>query len=58
MLYRNRCKDCDLEEDEQRPLADYNKPGLCTACSGETEMVVSGARVVPFPDGLNHGRMK
>ena len=59
MVYTNKCTKCGLIEDEQRNLKDWDNPSLCTACNGKTEGVIdAGARIKPFTDGPNGGRMK
>ncbi len=59
MIYRNGCTSCGHEEDEDRRLADYDKPSPCTKCGGETKNVISsGVKIKPFTDGPNNGRMK
>jgi len=57
MVYTNECKVCGLKENEHRALADYNNPAPCTSCGGETSMVLN-AKIIPFADGPNGGRMK
>lgn len=58
MIYTNRCLECGLVEDEQRPMSDYKTPSPCTACGGETECFITGTKIKPFADGPNNGRMK
>jgi len=58
MLYTNKCTVCSLIEDEQRPMADYNKPSPCTACGEKTRAVLTGTKIKPFPEGPNGGKMR
>lgn len=59
MIYRNQCTVCAYEQDEHRPLAEYNKPSRCSRCGEKTRNVISGGvKIKPFTDGPNNGRMK
>jgi len=58
VIYTNKCKDCGLVEEEQRPMSDYKIPGPCTSCNGDTECIITGTKIKPFVDGPNRGRMK
>ena len=37
MRYDYKCNFCGHEQEEERPMADHEKPGTCEKCGGVSE---------------------